>query len=1317
MPGAAASSATAANFTWTGAAAAGTLSGSNTANWGGSAPSGVVEFGCRVKLTRSGLVAVVLAILASALTLTAAARASGPSYSFADIGKIATVGEPVGVSDDGTVATSYGVWSKGTFISAPVGPSDGGALRAISPSGLVLGVSGLQICGHACFFTWDPTSGTITPYPVDPETLDPAGAPCGGVGAVMLDSANEAAGALAYLNASHHPHCTAGDTTTVGAYLPAPGSQPVRIPQLYKALAMAPNFVLGLGTDQTTPTLLNRTTSAITQFPTLQFDPTAWEHLASDGAFVATGSDISPRYVSPTGVISTLAAGQGQTYVEAINNGHAMVGFDLQDGGVLWPTPSSAPIELNSLSGTGMPSGDSITDARYIGNRGDIVGSHGTNGNDSVYVLSVAPSLTASIALRNADGSPFTGAGTKVGDTLKATVTLTNASATQPVTGLTVNPPLSVSPASSLQATGGPSPAVPTSLGASASAQYTVTYTIMGKGTATLSLAASGTQNGLAVSGTASAVAHLGQVMSVTVSFTDTAGNPIQNNTIKMVDTDTAEVPQDVTAVVTVKNVSTVQQDNVAFNGPLIASFHTATHSQQALPISVTSGPTGDSILSPLAPGASATRTYGLHLTNNGIFDLSAQVTSGDDGVIGPTNVSSGLGTLTANPTAILFLELHPVTDVRGLLRPGSPVLMSGTLVNRSQTQSIDLIPVEPTFQNGDNGGHGALVDASQTPLPDGVELPLAGDLPPAAVKNVSAELDTAPVAGTRATVSYDPHGYLVNADGSESALTTSQIRVAQGSSPVTLHFDTADPVDTSDAVSIAGSFAKAAFIGGSEWAYSGFKAGRELLEHPYAAAFHLGKALPGFVVAGANAASEAGSLAASIFLYGTYVQALSDEERKQFADGIVADYEAGGLKTAHTALERAADPILTDFETALQTGNWNKVAQMAGSGFSTGAGAVADVVFTDIAFQKLGLLAKGRKAAVAEGEMERTISLADAIAEAKVTGKAGAAIKGIFKGQNLLLKGAAALIDSYGLTPTQIRLLRDFCEHNGITVALRSRSKRAADLIKKGIAIGKNLVIKLKNVDEIDVAFLGYSRADLNTVVWAEPISQAELLRNIDRYRGITPELRELAEARYAQRVKEWKNHEYHTLINKWSREQKIELKFDGKGSGVPELDANRTIHRRFELEQVRTEKRYYKRFKVGNKAGAKARLVSVTQDVDLVAILGGNGSILSPRLRAKAYEYLENILGIQHPDTIPWVKDGEVAFEAKTKLLMDHLEGGEALATFGADGSVRAAFFNPVLTVFNEATKGGFVFFEGAYNNPYAREAIGALGRLLPK
>jgi hypothetical protein len=192
--------------------------------------------------------------------------------------------------------------------------------------------------------------------------------------------------------------------------------------------------------------------------------------------------------------------------------------------------------------------------------------------------------------------------------------------------------------------------------------------------------------------------------------------------------------------------------------------------------------------------------------------------------------------------------------------------------------------------------------------------------------------------------------------------------------------------------------------------------------------------------------------------------------------------------------------------------------------------------------------------------------------------------------------------------------------------------------------------------------------------------------------------------------------NPKYHKEIDKWAKERKIEVYFDGAGSGVPELDATRKSKRTFKLEPATDKKgRYYKRFLVGQTTSPTAKLVRITQDVDLVAILGGNGQILPAKLRAKVYEFLEDVLGIQHPDTIPWMDDGEVSFDRKTGLLVDHLEGGEAMAAFGPNGSVRAAFFDPKLTVFDRTTKGGYVFLKGAFNDPYAPIATGALGALL--
>lgn len=84
------------------------------------------------------------------------------------------------------------------------------------------------------------------------------------------------------------------------------------------------------------------------------------------------------------------------------------------------------------------------------------------------------------------------------------------------------------------------------------------------------------------------------------------------------------------------------------------------------------------------------------------------------------------------------------------------------------------------------------------------------------------------------------------------------------------------------------------------------------------------------------------------------------------------------------------------------------------------------------------------------------------------------------------------------------------------------------------------------------------------------------------------------------------------------------------------------------------------------------------VTQDVDLAALLSSRGDFLSAAVRAKLYEYLSDVLGIEHPETVSWINEGELEqakqtlFGGKLKELRRLLPGGgEALAVFGADGT----------------------------------------------
>jgi hypothetical protein len=275
--------------------------------------------------------------------------------------------------------------------------------------------------------------------------------------------------------------------------------------------------------------------------------------------------------------------------------------------------------------------------------------------------------------------------------------------------------------------------------------------------------------------------------------------------------------------------------------------------------------------------------------------------------------------------------------------------------------------------------------------------------------------------------------------------------------------------------------------------------------------------------------------------------------------------------------------------------------------------------------------------------------------------------------------------------------------------VAVRSRSAKAAQLIEDGLAIGKNEIIKLKNVNNVDVKFLGYSKHDLNTVVWAQPLTTAEVTSSA-AFQAADASTQEIVLARLKLRTAEWHNASIKSLLSTSETTGEISWGFNGADNGV--AAANKTEYRGFGLKNQPNPvaaggaKRTYQQVLVSNKVGGAGigRLVQVTQDVDLMAVTAANGEILSAAQRLSAYIHLSDIIGIEHPETPTYIKNGEFLFESKVKYLADVTPGGEPLAVFAPTGAVTAGFFDPGLTIFDTATHDGRIFFQGAYNDPYS-------------
>jgi len=815
--------------------------------------------------------------------------------------------------------------------------------------------------------------------------------------------------------------------------------------------------------------------------------------------------------------------------------------------------------------------------------------------------------------------------------------------------------------------------------------------------------------------------------LSVTVAFMkdkkplvlSEKGQPSQTNTLRLADDDKGEIAQDVTVEVTLKNTSSKVQTNVNANGLPAFSYSNAANARQSLPIAITAGPfsmaTGKPVkasLKQLGPGESVSVTYSANVANNGVFDCTVQVLSTREGS-NVNLVSQGVGTITVLPSALLWLALQPSTT--SLVQAGTSIVVSGKVTNRSLTQSIDVEPLIPTVTG--NAGVGALVDLLSTPNSDGTISPYAGVLKPGESVDLIRVVGTAPFPGTRAQLTYDPQGSVINATGTKTTLTPTQIGMSKDTSPILIHISTADPaVATSDSPLIDG-FTQGAIDASDELFIETLSSTANLLAHPIDSASAILKGLAGFAVTGAETAGQAAYLALSLHLYQVAYLALTPAERTTWQHQLESDLLNSNIGLASNAVIGAAEGYVTKLSAAIASNDYTRVGFILGHDSTTALGATGQLVLSDLFFQKLAIGFKAAGSALAasatgkaiaasgSGELLKAVSLESSIKKFAVSPVTGKLIEGIPAGTDLLANGARLLIEKFGMTPRQITELIAYCKRSNIIIAIRSRSSRAAELIAKGLAIGKNEIIKLKNVNWVDTQFLGYSKHDLNTIVWAKPLTKAEVEASIV---GADATTRQIVLDRWQLRVEEWNDPKIKSLINTSDITGKIDWSFNGASNGAP--GANKVDERLFKLQKSANPSKYggatrpYSKVLVGSKPGLLGRLVAVTQDVDMMAILGLNGKILSPAERTAAYIHLSDVLGIEHGETPSFIKDGEIMFQAKAKYLADVIQGGEQVAVFSPYGS-SAGFFDPALTVFDQSTMSGRVFFDGGYNNPYSK------------
>jgi Tol biopolymer transport system component len=266
-----------------------------------------------------------------------------------------------------------------------------------------------------------------------------------------------------------------------------------------------------------------------------------------------------------------------------------------------------------------------------------------------------------------------------------------------------------------------------------------------------------------------------------------------------------------------------------------------------------------------------------------------------------------------------------------------------------------------------------------------------------------------------------------------------------------------------------------------------------------------------------------------------------------------------------------------------------------------------------------------------------------------------------------------------------------------------RERSPIADNLINnRGVAIWKMEAMKPKGISDIDELIMGTNTRRLlgsdgqpielrgiTGIFW--PGDNETVLARLAG-KDLSPELIDACLARAAMRRKEYNN--YIGKFNKWKQEG-IPVSPNYKDNGVPDPVGSGGVTRGFQVEE----------FELSN--GSKVIIPQVTNqdgqfryisgDIDWVHFSNLDGTPLDPKKASQLYTVLMDCCGLQHPETVSWINDGQAFFNSKADQIAEYVRGEKALFELSYMGP-RAVRVSPNLTRFrtNLFSRDHLVFFE---------------------
>ncbi len=305
----------------------------------------------------------------------------------------------------------------------------------------------------------------------------------------------------------------------------------------------------------------------------------------------------------------------------------------------------------------------------------------------------------------------------------------------------------------------------------------------------------------------------------------------------------------------------------------------------------------------------------------------------------------------------------------------------------------------------------------------------------------------------------------------------------------------------------------------------------------------------------------------------------------------------------------------------------------------------------------------------------------------------------------------AATARKAFGVGDESLTAAQRIFKALGVKGYARERGEEAIRLIDElGVAVWKPEAMKPKNLSEID-EYLGVPTGNRGKVAIFWPDTDSVLRA---RLQGQDPEVIEAVLERAASRRDEYV--EYSKKFKGWKDGDGIPVDLNLKDNGILEYTGKKE-NRAFDVEIVEGSGSAPELVfpKMADEHGV---LKYISGDIDWVHFSFLDGTPLDEVTASVLYKLMNQYAGLQHPETITWIRDGMTMFKGKANQLLDYAVGPAKKALLEVSGdSTRAVRINEKLTRFDVNGRGHQIFFDGGLKSTaratkvQALEALGSL------